>query len=69
MKCENGEPKYIATGIPDRNECGFCWWVPKDVVEVIEYLEKEYPEMDFVQFVTRPGNGGHPDYALLRRKK
>ena len=60
--------KYKIIETPSQNECGFCWWVPEDVIKVIEYIEDINPDYNFIQFITSPGHGGYPDCIILKRK-
>lgn len=61
--------KYMSVPILKKHECGYSWWVPEDAPKVIEALEKEHPKLEFVQFVTSPGNGGYREYALMKLKE
>lgn len=66
--------KYIT--IPDNlrfpeeieSDKSYKWWVPEELPVVIEMLEKHNPDYNFVQVITRPGNGGYPSFFLMKLK-
>ena len=58
--------KYKSVDTPSIHECGYAWWVPDDAPQVIQWVEEQNPGYVFVQFVTRPGNGGYQDFVILK---
>ena len=61
--------KYKTINIPDYWECHLNWYVPEHAPKVIEYIERQNPNYEFLQFVTREGNGGYSSFALLKEKE
>ena len=71
FKAELKNKKYKCVDIPSMYKCdsAFTWWIPEDVRDLIEYIEKQNLGYEFVQFVTGPGNVGYPDFIILRKEK
>ena len=64
------QEKYITAEIPRCEQHGgsIAWWAPEDAPKVIKELERKNPDYDFHQFVTKPGNGGYREYAIMKLK-
>jgi hypothetical protein len=69
-KAKAKNKKYKCVNIPSMYKCGgaFTWWIPEDVHDLIEYIEKQNLGYEFVQFVTGPGNVSYPDFIILRKE-
>ena len=59
--------KYKIISIPSKQ--GVHWWNPDRIIEVIDLMEKSHPKYIFHQIITSPGNGGHPHFAIMKKKK
>lgn len=44
------------------------WWAPERMPDIIEKVEKENPNYEFVQIVTSPGNGGYKEFIIMKLK-
>lgn len=82
LNFEDEDPKYITLEIPDAitynpdynphykssPTISHRWFVKDGAVHVIELLEKQNPNYEFVQFMTSPGHGWHKEFAIMKRK-
>lgn len=62
--------KYITLTIPmtDIDGKNIYWWASDHMPRVIEKLEKDNVNYDFVQVVTSAGNGGHREFVIMKLK-
>lgn len=51
-----------------KEDKSYHWWNPEHLPKVIEMLENNYKEYEFVQVVTRAGTGGYPSFFLMKLK-
>jgi Ni2+-binding GTPase involved in maturation of urease and hydrogenase len=62
--------KFITVEIPEKDNNGhrLAWWMPDMCLTIIDILEQENPEYDFLQIVTTGNLACNMKFALMKLK-